>query len=218
MSADASGDSERRLKALVATLPDADKRRYALLRAALPVDPRAAVSRAISAAPGYDSQSDSLGRLTWMYLRLLVTRQAHRPRRPRGAPRAPGEPPPSPARPAAPRSNSGIADLERQRLADPSLSDDLRRSLTGQLDLLEQRVARRARRRSEARVPRRRARAHRGAGGADSRTGRALDRSRALLAAHRRDQRDARHRPASGLPSSSRRSARWTTSSPSRRR
>ena len=45
----------------------------------------------------------------------------------------------------------------------------------------------------EAGLPRRRARAHRGAGRADSRTGRALDRPRALLAAHRRDQRDARH-------------------------
>ena len=35
-----------------------------------------------------------------------------------------------------------LADLKR-RLADPSISDDLRRSLKGQADLLEQRVARR---------------------------------------------------------------------------
>ena len=32
----------------------------------------------------------------------------------------------------------------KRRLAEPSLSDDLRRSLQGQADLLEQRVARRA--------------------------------------------------------------------------
>jgi chromosome segregation ATPase len=35
-----------------------------------------------------------------------------------------------------------LAEL-RRRLADPSVSDDLRRSLEGQADLLEQRVARR---------------------------------------------------------------------------
>ena len=75
------------------------------------------------------------------------------------------------------------------------------------------RAARRPARRgrSEARLPRRGAGPHRGAGRADPRAGGALDRSRSPVAANRRDQRHARHAPASGSPISRRRSARWTT-------
>ena len=99
-----------------------------------------------TSAPGFASQSDSLGRLTWMYLRLLVTRQGIQRVLREGAARAPGDPPPVPGTGAPGMSISGLekrlAELKR-RLADPSISDDLRRSLEGQADLLEQRVARR---------------------------------------------------------------------------
>ena len=143
MSAGATGDSERRLQALFAMLPDVDKRRYALLaqRCAMVLEQQFAGDQN---APGYDSQSDSLGRLTWMYLRLLVTRQAiQRLVREGAGPRAPGEPPPLPGASSSQRIEQRIADLER-KLLDASLSDDLRRSLTGQLDLLRQRASRRA--------------------------------------------------------------------------
>ncbi len=138
-SLSASGDAARRGEALTASLADADKRRYSQLR-----------QRCLSileqqfggdaGAPGFDSQSDSLGRLTWMYLRLLATRQAIV--RVLREPSRPGEPPPVPGGPASQRLDLRLADL-RQRLADPTLKDDLRRSLTGQVELLEQRVARR---------------------------------------------------------------------------
>jgi len=124
-------------------LPDVDKRRYAalahrcqaVLEQQFPGD---------GGAPGYASQSDSLGRLTWMYLRLLVTRQAiQHVVRDGAGPRRPGDPPPVPGTSGSHRIEQKIAELER-RLLDASLTDDLRRSLTSQLDLLRQRVARRA--------------------------------------------------------------------------
>jgi hypothetical protein len=146
LSAGGSREVEQRWQRLVALLPDMDKRRYAalaqrcqaVLEQQFPGD---------TSAPGFASQSDSLGKLTWMYLRLLVTRQGiQRVLRESGV-RAPGDPPPVPGTPASGVSGRALeqrlADVKR-RLAEPSLSDDLRRSLQGQADLLEQRVARRA--------------------------------------------------------------------------
>jgi hypothetical protein len=142
LSAGGSREVEQRWHRLVASLPDIDKRRYAalaqrcqaVLEQQFPGD---------TSAPGYASQSDSLGRLTWMYLRLLVTRQGIQRVLREGAARAPGDPPPVPGTPASSgRLDVRLADLKR-RLDDPSVSDDLRRSLQGQADLLEQRLARR---------------------------------------------------------------------------
>ena len=145
LSAGGSREVEQRWQRLVVSLPDVDKRRYAalaqrcqaVLEQQFPGD---------TSAPGFASQSDSLGKLTWMYLRLLVTRQGiQRVLRESGA-RAPGDPPPVPGTGAPAMSVSGLekrlAELKR-RLAEPSLGDDLRRSLEGQASLLEQRVARR---------------------------------------------------------------------------
>jgi hypothetical protein len=159
LSAGGNSDVERKLAALFATLPDADQRRYqglaqraqAILQQQFHGD---------TTAPGYASQSDSLAKLTWMYLRLLVTRQAIL-RVVREGSRAASEPPPVPQIPGAgqvlrpapgagqhgstsrPNLEQRLADLKR-RLEDPGLADDLRRSLQGQADLLEQRVARRS--------------------------------------------------------------------------
>ena len=145
LSAGGSREVEQRWQRLVVSLPDVDKRRYAalaqrcqaVLEQQFPGD---------TSAPGFASQSDSLGKLTWMYLRLLVTRQGiQRVLRESGV-RAPGDPPPVPGTAASGMSGRALeqrlAEL-RRRLTDPSVSDDLRRSLEGQADLLEQRVARR---------------------------------------------------------------------------
>jgi len=140
VSLDASGDSVRRADALLNVLTDSDKRRYAALR-----------ERCLSvleqqfhddtSAPGYESQSEGLGRLTWMYLRLLATRQEIL--RVVREPARPGQPPPLPGAPASQKLDERLAEL-RQRLADPSLRDELRHSLSSQVELLEQRVARRS--------------------------------------------------------------------------
>jgi hypothetical protein len=144
MSAGGNNEGERRLAALFETLPEPEKRRYQTLAQRC----QAILQQQFhgdASAPGYASQSDSLGRLAWMYLRLLVTRQAIQRVLREGA-RAPGDPPPVPGTGAPGMSVSGLekrlAELKR-RLADPALGDDLRRSLEGQAELLEQRVARR---------------------------------------------------------------------------
>jgi len=145
LSAGGSREVEAKWQKLVASLPDTDRRRYATLaqrcQAVLEQQFHGDVT-----APGVASQSDSLGKLTWMYLRLLVTRQGIQRVLREGGARAPGDPPPVPGTGAPGMSVSGLekrlAELKR-RLADPSISDELRRSLEGQADLLEQRVARR---------------------------------------------------------------------------
>jgi hypothetical protein len=137
-AAESKGTTERWYK-LVAALPDADKRRYASLAQRC----QAVIEQQFhgdASAPGYAAQSDSLGRLTWMYLRLLVTRQGIlKVMRESGG--VPGGPPPVPGSSAG-SLDKRLVDLKR-RLADPSISEDLRRSLQGQADLLEQRVVRR---------------------------------------------------------------------------
>lgn len=139
MGAAESQETTQRWHRLVASLPDADKRRYATLAQRC----QAVLEQQFhgdASAPGYAAQSDSLGKLTWMYLRLLVTRQAiHRIMREGGG--QPGGPPPVPGSSAG-NLDRRLTELKR-RLADPAISDDLRRSLQGQADLLEQRVARR---------------------------------------------------------------------------
>lgn len=81
-------------------------------------------------APGLESQSTSLSRLAWLYLRLLLMRQAI------------DKVLVDDTDPANRRLENRIADLHK-RLADESISDDLRRSLTSQLEILEQRKAQR---------------------------------------------------------------------------
>ena len=144
LSAGGSREVEQRWQQFVASLPDVDRRRYAALAQRC----QGVLEQQFhgdTLAPGFASQSDSLGKLTWMYLRLLVTRQGIQRVLREGGVRSPGDPPPVPGA-AAGISVSGLekrlAELKR-RLDDPSLTDDLRRSLQGQADLLEQRVARR---------------------------------------------------------------------------
>jgi hypothetical protein len=77
---------------------------------------------------GLDAQAESLGRLSWMFLRLLLARHTietviEDSTRQGGI-------------------EKRVAALERQR-DDPGLSDELRRSIAGQLEILTQRLQQR---------------------------------------------------------------------------
>jgi DNA repair exonuclease SbcCD ATPase subunit len=80
---------------------------------------------------GLEAQGEGLGRLLWVYLRLLLTRQAIN-RVIRGS---------SVASEGAASLDERIAGLQA-RLNEP-LTDDLRKSLTGQIEILQQRLERR---------------------------------------------------------------------------
>jgi predicted nucleic acid-binding Zn-ribbon protein len=77
---------------------------------------------------GLEAQADSLGRLSWMFLRLLVARRTIR--QVIGGSGDGGE------------LRKRVAALERQH-ADPAIEDDLRRSLAGQIEILNQRLQQR---------------------------------------------------------------------------
>ena len=114
---------EDQVDALLAQLSERDRLRYLAL---------AARCRSIltPATPGALVQDESLGRLAWIYLKLLLARQMI------GRVLAPGAP-------SALQLEGQIADVQA-RLKLQSLSEELRRSLTGQLDILTQRRAQRA--------------------------------------------------------------------------
>lgn len=82
-------------------------------------------------APALQAQRDGLGRLLWVYLRLLSTRQAiNRTIK------------------SSMETSDAASDLDvrvrnlKSRLEEP-ISEDLRKSLTGQIDILQQRLERR---------------------------------------------------------------------------
>jgi hypothetical protein len=81
-----------------------------------------------STPPGIETQADSLGRLSWMYLRLLVARRT--------------------IQQVLGGSDHGelrkrMASLERQQRSE-ELGDELRRSLAGQVEILNQRLQQRS--------------------------------------------------------------------------
>jgi len=88
--------------------------------------------RAGVVSTGLDAQSEGLGRLLWLYLRLLITRQAI-DRIILESAGAGGE---------GARLQDRIQKLETQ-LAGSSVGDELRRSLTGQIEILKQRLQKR---------------------------------------------------------------------------
>jgi hypothetical protein len=92
---------------------------------------------ALGPTGGLDVQSEGLGRLLWVYLRLLVTRQAiDRLVQSGGVPDDRDQ------------LSERVANLQT-RLKDPSVGDELRRSLTGQIEILQQRVEKRGEARSK---------------------------------------------------------------------
>jgi len=139
-------DVQARLQSMFQSLNDNDRRRYQRLATRCQAILEQQFGRSTD-APGYDMQSESLGKLTWMYLRLLVTRQAIY----RVVSTAAGTPtvvrmsdyPQTPPGERTEDLQRRLVDLQR-RLADTTLGDELRHSLQGQCDLLQQRVKRRA--------------------------------------------------------------------------
>jgi hypothetical protein len=152
-SAGAAQFSTQKVQQALASLGPNDKERYRLLELGCQSILQLQFQSGTD-APGYRMQAESLGRLTWMYLRLLVTRQtihnvllapaqAARP----GDPRGRQTPPPLPTMAHADGESrllqGRLADL-RARLTDQTLTEDLRRSLSSQADLIQQRLDRRA--------------------------------------------------------------------------
>lgn len=149
-SAGAAQFSGQKVQQSLASLSPNDKERYRLLELGCQSILQLQFHGAAD-APGYRMQAEALGRLTWMYLRLLVTRQSIQnvliaPAAPRpGEPRR-NTPPPLPTAQADGESRllqGRLADL-KARLSDQTLTEDLRRSLTSQADLIQQRLDRRA--------------------------------------------------------------------------
>jgi hypothetical protein len=120
-----------RLYDLLRQLPPEDQQRYRALqhRCESILEHQA---RGSALPPGLQEQGDGLGRLVWIYLRLLLTRESIR----------------KIVRESATSSEDGvqlegrIAKLQEQ-LKQPSLSEDLRKSLSGQIEILQQRLAKR---------------------------------------------------------------------------
>jgi len=118
-----------RQDALIARLSDTDQARYvafaARCRTILDLfqqhDPSGA---------SVEAQGENLGRLTWVYLRLLLARRAMS--------RVLKEP----TLGETTELESRLAQL-RHQLGDPVLSDELRKSLSSQAEILEQRVTQR---------------------------------------------------------------------------
>ena len=112
-------------------LGERDRRRYQALadRCQSIIDLQ--VSTGDHAPAGLDQQHEGLGRLSWTYLRLLVARQAiEQVLGAAGEMRSDG-------------LTQSLSDLQR-RLAGEPLKDEVRRSLEGQVDILKQRLERRA--------------------------------------------------------------------------
>ena len=138
-------DVQSQLQNLFTSLSDGDRRRYQRLATRCQGILEQQFGRSTD-TPGYGMQSESLGKLTWMYLRLLVTRQAIlRVVSTAAGPATVVRMSDYPQAPPGERTEDlqrRMTDLQR-RLADTTLTDDLRHSLQGQADLLGQRLKRR---------------------------------------------------------------------------
>lgn len=122
---------QRRVEALVQQLGSEGQRRYRTLetRCASILDQQ---QRAAVMPPGLEAQGEGLGRLLWLYLRLLLTRQA--------IDRIVRESADSAE--AGSQLQDRVHTLETQ-LAGSSVGEELRRSLMGQIDILKQRLQKR---------------------------------------------------------------------------
>ena len=116
---------EQKIARLLASLDERARRRYQSLsdRCRAILDQQTSLSEV---PHGLDAQSEGLSRLLWMYLRLLVARETIE-----GV--------------LTESAGAGVASIDRRvadleaQIAASSLNDDLRRSLTSQLEILRQR-------------------------------------------------------------------------------
>jgi hypothetical protein len=121
-----------KVEELVGKLSESDQRRYvALLARCRSILEQQGQAGDAAMTQGLESQNASLSRLAWLYLRLLMMRQAI------------DKVLVDETDPGNRRLQGRIGDLQK-RLADESINEDLRRSLTSQLEILEQRMAQRS--------------------------------------------------------------------------
>jgi hypothetical protein len=124
MPAGQSGDEwQQKIAALLGSLDSGARSRYDTLATRC----RAILDQQFQGGEipeGLQAQREGLSRLLWMYLRLLVARQTVK-----GLLQEAGD---------GPSLTRRVADLEAQ-IVRKGVSDDLRRSLTSQLDILKQR-------------------------------------------------------------------------------
>jgi hypothetical protein len=129
--AEATVGWNQRIQALLGRLDQDDRRLYDLFaqRCRSIIDLQVPAAGASEVPGGLDSQADSLGRLSWMFLRLLVARRTIQ--------HVIGD------------AGDGtdlrkrLATLERQR-AGEGVTEELRRSLSGQIEILTQRLQQRS--------------------------------------------------------------------------
>jgi len=120
---------QSKLEKAVSALDRDDVARYRALEARC----RSILLQQSSSNPGIlKAQSEGLGRLLWIYVKLLFTRQSIR--------RVLRE---SGAGPDEKGSPQGRIKEIQARLADKNIPDDLRKSLSGQMEILQQRQAKR---------------------------------------------------------------------------
>jgi hypothetical protein len=126
----ATAEWNQQIQSLVGRLDANDRRIYDLFsqRCRSILDLQVHGANPTTAPGGLETQADGLGRLSWMFLRLLVARRTIR--------QVIGD------------SGDGgdlrrrLASLERQR-DDEGLSEELRRSVSGQIEILNQRLQQR---------------------------------------------------------------------------
>jgi hypothetical protein len=118
---------QSRLYELIRQLPPEDQQLYRTLEARC----RGILEQqfqGMAPSPGLDEQGEGLGRLTWIYLRLLLTRESIR-KIIRESSNSPEQ---------AAQLKERIDKLQAQ-LQQPSTGEDLRKSLASQIEILQQR-------------------------------------------------------------------------------
>jgi hypothetical protein len=117
-----------RIRALTGRLDESDRRRYEALSERCRSIIELQTHSGADMPHGIEAQADSLGRLSWMFLRLLVARRT--------------------IWTVLGDADNGaalekkVASIERQA-ADAAMAEDLRRSLSGQVEILSQRIQQR---------------------------------------------------------------------------
>ncbi|HEX4998677.1 MAG TPA: hypothetical protein VFY29_10640 [Terriglobia bacterium] len=118
---------QKRVYSLITQLSPADQQRYRALEARCQgiLEQQ---SRSAAGSPGLNEQQEGLGRLVWIYLSLLLTQESIR-KIVRDAANSPEQ---------AAQLKERIDKLQQQ-LEQPSINEDLRKSLSSQIDILQQR-------------------------------------------------------------------------------
>jgi chromosome segregation ATPase len=129
--AGSTGDWERKIGEALESLEARDRDRYQAFAERCQSIIELQQQASPAAGHGLEAQTESLGRLSWMYLRLLLARHVIEDVIGHAEADAAGD------------LHERLANLER-RAKDERLDEELRRSLTGQIEILKQRIDRRS--------------------------------------------------------------------------